>query len=117
MLSVNDTSVVVPPVPAPRKNKTIINGKFTVYDLFVIIPMFVICLLIMFLGKLPWWAFFVTLIAFVLLAIFLCWPMGFLGKEKIYMFIVRGLRYLIVSRRNIASEDLSKKYLKQQKQK
>ena len=30
MITVNNPSVVVPPVPSPRNNKKIIQGKFTI---------------------------------------------------------------------------------------
>jgi hypothetical protein len=104
MLTVEDPSVVVPPIPAPRKNKRIIHGKLNILDLFIIIPAIVILLVIIFTCKLAVWELVIVGIVIIIIAGFLCWPMGFLGKDKPYIFVLRGMKFFLGSRRNLVSE-------------
>lgn len=109
MISVNNPSVVVPPVPSPRNNKKIIQGKLTITDLCIIIPNLIITLVIIFCCKIPIWACILVVLGFIVLTAALIWPMGFLGQDKLYIFIFRGLKFLVGEQKLFTSEDLINK--------
>lgn len=104
MLTVNDCSVVVPPIPTPRKNKLKIHGNFTLIDLLVVLPILLIGILIMIFVKMPVWGLIVVFGCFAIVGGLLVWPMGFLGKEKIYMFVIRGLKFILATHRHLQTE-------------
>ena len=108
MITVNNPSVVVPPVPSPRNNKKIIQGKFTITDLCIIIPNLIVTLVIIFCCKMPIWASILVVLGFIILTAALIWPLGFLGQDKLYIFIFRGIKFLVGEQKLFTSDDLIK---------
>ena len=43
-------------------------------------------------------------ISVFLVDLFLCYPMGFLGKEKVYIYIIRALKFYLGSHKKLQSE-------------
>lgn len=108
MISPDTSGIIVPPIPQPRKNKRVIQGKFTITDLFVFVPFLLAAILIMFFVPMPIWGFFLVFIGFVGFGFLLCWPLGFLGKDKLYLYIIRYLNYLLTSDRNLKGKSTKK---------
>ena len=104
MITIDNPEVTVPPVPSPRKNKRVINGKFTIIDLIIIIPSAVLAVCIMIFVTMPIWMFAIVGISVFLVDLFLCYPMGFLGKEKVYIYIIRALKFYLGSHKKLQSE-------------
>ncbi|MDR2821330.1 MAG: hypothetical protein LBV53_00035 [Mycoplasmataceae bacterium] len=104
MLTPENDSVIVPPISAPRKNKRVIHGKLNIMDLFIIIPGVILLLTIIFVCKLEVWELLLVGVAIATVTGFLCWPLGFLGKDKPYIFILRGIKFL-TSHRYLITEN------------
>ncbi|MDR2369286.1 MAG: hypothetical protein LBD63_01490, partial [Mycoplasmataceae bacterium] len=104
MLTPENDSVIVPPISAPRKNKRVIHGKFNVLDFVIIVPALTLLLTLIFTLKLEVWTLLVIGGAIAIITTFLCWPLNFLGKDKPYIYVIRGLKFIFGGRRNLVSE-------------
>lgn len=99
MIDYSNPTTSVPSLPSPRKGKFILKGKFTLMDVVIAlisIVLIVIIICIVGVGNVGGgWGIMGIIIGVALIDLALCWPMGFLGKEKIYIFIFRMIRFRI----------------------
>ncbi len=98
MISPNNASVTVPSVPSPRKNKLILKGRFNIWDLFIVIPILVFVIVIFLAVPLKWWVNLLIALGLFGIMMILIWPLSALGKEKLYIYILRGFSFLATRR-------------------
>lgn len=95
----NIDEIVVPEIPSPRKNKYIIKGKLTIWDIIIAISMMLICVAIIMTIPLSYWANVLMILSFTVITLVTIWPLGFLGKEKFYIFIAKVIHYSFSKRK------------------
>ncbi|MDR3329716.1 MAG: hypothetical protein LBS76_00385 [Mycoplasmataceae bacterium] len=96
MLTEN-SKVLVPSIPMPRKNRLIIKGRLSIIDIFVFLPFVIIwiALLLSNIFQQMWWVNLLTFVGFIGLGTFLVWPLSMFGKDKLYIYIGRAIKFKI----------------------
>ncbi|MDR3257360.1 MAG: hypothetical protein LBT17_01030 [Mycoplasmataceae bacterium] len=108
MIDRNNPEVVVPSIPSPRKNKYIIKGRITFADILIVIGsilLVVILVLIVGMKNIGGYGGLIgIIIGIALVDAAFVWPLGFLGKEKFYIFLYRLIRF-VIQKQKLKSEE------------
>jgi hypothetical protein len=96
MLS-NNSTVVVPSIPMPRKNRLIIKGRMSIVDIFVLFPFVILWIGLLFsqLFQQMWWVNILTFVGIVGLGVLTIWPLSAFGKDKLYMYAYRAIKFQV----------------------